>query len=440
MHKPHKILFITFLVLMIIPAIQRKFEIWKPKTLNGSFTLAHYEPLNTKKWLDGSFQEQYDKYLEDHIGFRTRFIRLINTIDFRLFRKSNAELVRLGKNDYLFEQRYINSYLGMDKIDDNILLDHVKRAKRVQDSLEARGVHFLVITAPGKGWYYPEYLPSKYNKVKKGISNYESVIEKFNVSGINYIDFNDLFMRMKDTVSYSLFPKCGVHWSINSMRYVVDSIINYAESNLKVDLPDLIIDSIDYTTKPRITDYDIGDALNMNYKIPQDTLAYPYFSFKNDSTKIKPKLLVIGDSFYWTFFNAQFAKELFDYNRFWYYNKEAFGALQLPFDYIDRKKEIEESDLVVIWSTEAAYHNFDLGFVNSYIDIIEGRYEKPKPIGTGREARIKYYISLIKNNSQWLSAVQDKAVERGIALEEMIRKDAEYMVDQEEKTGDKIGD
>lgn len=433
MHKLHKILFILFLIILSFSAIQRKFEIWKPKNLNGSYTLAHYETFSISKWIDGSFQAQYDKYLEDHIGFRTRLIRFYNTIDFRLFRKSHANLVRIGKDDVLYEERYILSCLGLDFAKEAELTDKVLRTKRVQDSLEAKGVNFLVITAPGKGWYYPEYLPKPYDDIKKGNTNYEYVTDLFKKHDINNLDFNALFMDMKDTTSYALFPKCGVHWSYNSMRYVVDTIIKYCNTNFEFDLPQLIIDSVDKTIKPRVTDYDIGDALNLNYKIPQDTLLYPYFSFNHDTTITKPKLLVIGDSFYWTFFNAHFAVELFDYNRFWYYNENAFGSLQLPFEYIDRKKEIEESDLILIWSTEAAYHNFDLGFVNSYIQILEGYYTKPEKLESGREGRIQYYISMIKNNKQWLGDVKEKARERGIPLEEMIRKDAEYMVDQENK-------
>ena len=427
--------------MLTLPAIQRKFEIWKPKTLNGSFTLAHYEEFSLTKWFDVSFQQQYDKYLEDHIGFRTRYIRFFNTIDFHLFKKSHANGVLIGENNFLYEERYINSYLGRNYIEEKTLFEKAIKTKLVQDSLAAHGVHFLVITAPGKGWYYPEYLPKPYYKIQKTNTNYEFMTVKFKELGINNIDFNSLFVLMKDTVFYPLFPKCGVHWSYASMQYVVDSIIQYCEKNMLIDLPDMFIDSVEYTTKPRFTDYDIGDALNINYKIPQDTLVYPHFSFKSDSTKTKPRFLAIGDSFYWTFYNGGFANNLFSKNRFAYYNNELHGYKKGSFSDVVRKKEVKDADLIVIWTTESQYHDFDMGFVDDLKRYFELGWDSLDNVTIDEhEELIQFYIMQIKSSAEWLEHIKAKALENNIDLEEMIRLDAEYMVKQEEKTGDKIGD
>jgi SGNH hydrolase-like domain, acetyltransferase AlgX len=433
MHKLHKILFIIFLVLLTVPAIQKEFEIFKVKNLNGSFSLAHYEPFEIAKWFDGSFQQQYDKYLEDHIGLRTRFVRFFNTIDFHLFKKSHANGVLIGNNSFLFEKRYIRSALGLKEIDEQQLLEKVQHTKEVQDSLLSKGVQFLVITAPGKGWYYPEYIPKPYRNLKKENTHYEFVSQKFKVYGINNIDFNTLFLEMKDTVSYPLFPKCGVHWTYGSMQYVADSLINYCEKNMNIDLPDMIIDSVEYSKKPRFTDYDIGDALNINYKIPQDTLIYPSFSFKNDSTKTKPRLLVIGDSFYWTFYNGHFASNLFSQNRFAYYNNELHGYKKGTFSEAVRKKGVKNADIIMIWTTESQYHDFDMGFVDDMQRYFEMGWDSLDNHKIDeREELIQFYVQQIQNSAEWLEHIKVKAKENNVSLKEMLRRDAEYMVEQEE--------
>ena len=418
----------------MLPALQKQFKFMKEKKLNGSYSLAYYEPFACQKWLDGSFQQQYDKYLEDHIGFRTRIIRFFNTLDFRLFKKSHAKLVRIGKENYLYEERYINSYLGLDHADTSMLLDKIRKTKLVQDSLTARGVHLLVITAPGKGWYYPEYLPKPYDKIQKGKTNYEFVTSKFKEYGIYNIDFNSLFMKMKGTASIHLYPKGGVHWSFHSMEYVVDSLVKYIETNLSVDLPDLMIDSVDYTKRPRYTDYDIGDALNINYKIPLDTMVYPYFSFRNDSTKNKPKALFVGDSYYWQLSQCGAINGLFQKEDFWYYLKKVHRENVMPSNLFDLKTEVENSDLVILLANEAQSADYDFGFVTKMNTIFEKGWDNYVPVYADEyEKKVQFYIQKIKNDPNWLNHVIEKAKTNSISVDDMIRQDAEYMVEQERK-------
>lgn len=433
MKKLHKILFILFIILLILPALQKQFKIFKIRGLNGSYTLANYEPLNINKWFDGSFQKQYDKYLEDHVGMRNMFIRIYNQIDFSLFRISHANKVQIGKEDYLFETRYINSYLGIDQADTVMLLNKIRKTKRVQDSLAAKGVEFLIITAPGKGYYYPEYLPEKYDTVTKKRTNYEFITQKFKEYNINNIDFNSYFIKAKDTTQHPLYTQCGVHWSFNSMRYVVDSIINYLEVKMNKDLPDMVIDSVEYTTKPRFTDYDIGDALNIYTKISDDTLLYPTFSYKEDTSFFKPRAIIIGDSYYWQLSQSGGIKEMFNAENFWYYFKEVYREKKYPADMFDIKTEIENSDLVILLTNEAQSHDYDCGFVNKINSIFDQGWDKYQPLTINeKEKMIQYYIQQINSNSNWLEQIKKKARKNNITVEKQTRLDAEYMVEKSE--------
>ena len=47
--------------------------------------------------------------------------------------------------------------------------------------------------------------------------------------------------------------------------------------------------------------------------------------------------------------------------------------------------------------------------------------------------KIKNYEESIRRTPEWLADVKKKALERNIPLDTMIRKDAEYLVEQEKK-------
>jgi hypothetical protein len=56
---------------------------------------------------------------------------------------------------------------------------------------------------------------------------------------------------------------------------------------------------------------------------------------------------------------------------------------------------------------------------------------KEKPLLNDYEKRIQYFISCIRADGKWLNSVEEKAKQRQITLDSMIRLDAIYMVEQE---------
>ena len=97
---------------MVFPAIQKKYAIFQVKKLDGDFVLTEKPVFSWTDWFDGRFQMTYDKYLEDHIGFRDFLVRLTNQIDYSLYRIPHAEGVIVGKDDQLIEYDYIRAYTG----------------------------------------------------------------------------------------------------------------------------------------------------------------------------------------------------------------------------------------------------------------------------------------------------------------------------------------
>ncbi len=116
MKRLEKILVVAVFIVLVLPSIQKEYPIFRVKKLDGDFVLAEKPVFNRTDWYNGSFQTAYDKYLEDHIGFRDFLVRLTNQIDYSLFRVPHAEGVLVGKNDQLFEYDYIREYVWDDFI------------------------------------------------------------------------------------------------------------------------------------------------------------------------------------------------------------------------------------------------------------------------------------------------------------------------------------
>jgi len=92
-----KTLIISLLILAFLPAIQKEFKIIPLSPLNGASISKEKSNFEIQSWFDGSFQQNFDSWLEENIGFRNWFVRLFNQIDFSLFNKLHAAKVVIGK-------------------------------------------------------------------------------------------------------------------------------------------------------------------------------------------------------------------------------------------------------------------------------------------------------------------------------------------------------
>ncbi|MCX6296805.1 MAG: hypothetical protein NTX97_12230, partial [Bacteroidetes bacterium] len=208
-----KYLFIFLLLLILIPGIQQRFPFFDPAPLNGSFHLAEVPSFSWSTWFSGDFQTKFEKGLEPTIGFHNSFVRLNNQINYSLFNFASARNVIVGKDHCLYEEYYITSTLGNDYVNEDSIKAKIEKIKFVQDELERRGKHLLILLAPSKASYFPEFIPDRYHPEIKKTTNYNILCKLLGNSRLNYIDFNSYFLKLKKTSPYPLFSKQGTHWS-----------------------------------------------------------------------------------------------------------------------------------------------------------------------------------------------------------------------------------
>ncbi|MDD4739331.1 MAG: hypothetical protein PHG98_05200, partial [Bacteroidales bacterium] len=95
--------------------------------------------------------------------------------------------------------------------------------------------------------------------------------------------------------------------------------------------------------------------------------------------------------------------------------------------FTDMHKIIDKFDIIVFFQTEQNLH--DLGF--SFIERLYASF-LPNINEEEKEIRVKYYIDLIKEDPKWYESVKEKAKKWNKPLEEALRIDATYMLEQEQ--------
>ena len=423
-------------LVLLFPYIERQTDMITEEKLHGHFERVAKPSFSWAGWMDNAFQSSYGKWLEQTIGLRPFFVNVYNQYRYSLFEQISASGAFLGKDRVLFQTSYLNSFMGYDYLGASAIKKSVRKMKLVQDELARRGKLFFFVIAPGKAFYYPEYLPDSVRLSRRDTTNYQVFANQLGSQGVNHIDFLDYFLKAKDTTQYPLYPRTGTHWSGYGVVKVCDSLLSYVEANTEYDLVDYtIVKGVSTKTDLRHTDDDIEKGLNLALDIPDWEMYYPELSFGDTAGKSKPIILDIGDSYnqsFWGFY--PFFQQVFSNDsRFWYYYRTSQwpGITNVSGPHLkdlDLSEKLNEYDIVMIVATEANLHYNGYGFVEDAFRCIT---DPGKAQEKQRQKEIEGYISTIKKDPKWLKSVKEKAKAKGIGLEEMIRKDAIWMVDRE---------
>jgi len=425
-----KLLLVIILAVFFIPATVHKFNLYPEEPLKGAVKEARDPLFSVKDWLSGKYQLNKERYIDQHFGFRNTLVRIYNQYLYMFFEKANARSVIIGKSNYLFEENYIKAYFGYDFAGDSLISERIRKAMFLQDTLESFNTTFIMVFAPGKGSFYPEYLPEQY--LRKNLkTNYTTYMEAVNKYNLNHIDFNRYFIDNRFKSPHPLFPKHGTHWSYYGACLASDSIIKYIESARKTDLPDIFWNEIK-TDRAKYEDYDIGDGLNLLYPLEKELLAYPAVQFESSSGKTKPSVLLVGDSFSWVLVNLGLSASFKNID-FWYYNTEIYQIHEntidppVPADSTDILAEIEKHDVVLIMAGESTLPDMGWGFIENAFESYhsESYREKRNKIYQAEILKLEQYI---RSDSIWMAGIEKKAAERSISIDSMITLDAQYVV------------
>jgi hypothetical protein len=382
MEKQTKIknyLFGGIMLLLLLPMLQESLTIFKLEPLKGAIETVEKPEFSFETWKTGEFQKNYEKYVNANVGFRSTLIRINNQQAFSFYGEAKANGVIVGKENYLYEKNYLKAYLGTDFIGDKNIEKQTCKLRKIQDTLQKLHKDLLIVLAPGKGTFFPEYMPDYCAKQKRKKTNYSSYLRAMKAQQINFIDFNRWFLQMKPTSKYPLYGKAGIHWSKYGEYLAADSLINVIGKMRNLPMTQIILDQLEVKKVNEQGDYDIGEGMNLFFTMNTYPMAYPRFHFKKPTNFQKsPKVLVVSDSYYWGMFNFGMSREVFDNGQFWYYNQEIYpNSFESPITVseIDIQSEVEKNELVVIICTDANLYKFGFGFIDQ---LYEKYYTRDK--------------------------------------------------------------
>ncbi len=425
------ILLIFILVLLLVPLAQSLTHLIKEKRLEGFFRLKDkptLKDLSAKSWFNGSYQEETTRRIEDHAPFRNTLFRIHNQYDYSIFGITHALGFIRGKKGNLIEEDYINEYTGRFFIGKNTINKKLDRMKEVYQDLKKKNVNMILVIEPGKASFYPEYIPDHYRPRNRTITNYEYMVSGLRERNIPFLDLNRYFLQMKDTSRYPLFPKYGMHWSIYGMWHALDTLTGYIKYATGMQLPVIRYHGLIVSDSLRESDDDIGVLLNLIFPLPRTTAAYPIADIEDNPEKRNLSVLVIADSYYVNIEKLA-SKKLFARQEFWYYNSKVYPHV-IDTDnpvYVDKSSlepKLQEFNIVLLMVSEINLHcmlwNF---FDEAWLAFHSGYQEDP----------VYKIENSIRNDREWFRFLVAKAHAQGHPLEEMIRMDAEYMYNTQDK-------
>jgi len=364
-------LFGLVLALLLLPWLEQNEHIFEPKPLGGVQPNSQNVKFSAAQWRSAKFQEGQEAYIRDHFGLRPFMVRFYNELFDRLFGEYQANGVIMGKDGYLFEENYLLAASGQDYIGPDSINELVQTLGLVQRDLMKSGKKLLVCIAPGKGSFYPDKMPDAYHYNGSTGRNYPEFVRYLIAEKIPLFDVQDWFLKMKATVPYPLYPKTGIHWSSYGEYLVADSLIKQVSALSQKQLPSLKLLRIEQDNKPRDRDDDIELGMNLLRNLPDFKMAYPKFKVQPMKAGQKaPRVLVIGDSFYYGMYNWGMMQHVFAGGEFWYYNHERLvpgKATAFIEDIRDYAKEVQQFDVVVVLLTEANLPRFGFGMQQAYL-------------------------------------------------------------------------
>jgi len=421
-------IFIFIVVISLMPLVQSVTSVVKFDKLDGSYQVAVAPKFIWKHWFTGNFQHKMETYLDQQAGFREFLIRLSNQLRYNFFKQSQANGVIVGKDDYLFEEAYIHAHFGYDYVGRESVSRKLDLLKEIQTILKSRGTDIVLVLAPGKASFYPEKIPDNYS-LRKGWSHTNYYLYRNGVLArkINHIDVNNWFVQAKDSSKYNLYPKTGIHWSRYGELLFLDSLMSYL-NQLKpnFELPDVELIPGELSEEMRFTDEDIEEGMNILFDIQDDPIYYPSFKINYPQNQRKPKGMFLADSYFSNLYDDTISLRIFDNAAFWYYNREIYFYGNGPIDYFDNDliQSLNGLDYIVMIITESNLKDLGFGFIEQYHTALTD------PDRFRYEFKIREVEHAMWNNPDWLAQLQSKAKNSGKTLEQVMREDALYIIEE----------
>jgi len=426
----------AILLFLAVPWLQQEFNLIKVKPLDGFYGKATWAPFDINDWLDGKFQAGTEKYFNENFGLRNTCVRVNNQVSFNLFQLTGAANVVVGKNNYLYGDGYLTGYYGKDFIGEKKIDENIRKLKVVREALKKKNIDLIVVFVPGKARFFPEFLPEE-PKQNTTITNYEYYSKVLTGSGVPFLNLIPYFQRLKSTTPYPLFPKTGIHWTRYGADLALDTMIHFIENVKHYPLPHLNFSNYQVQDSCQGSDDDIEKGMNLLYPIPKYKMTVADVQV-DTAHAIRPRMLTLGDSYFWNIYGSGLAIQVFTEPKFWYYYTDLYLPCQCPpkkKEEVDLQQEIEKQDVIILFANDSKTVDFGGGFIDDAYDLYANNGAGVKERMKAKEDYIKRKIAEIRANPEWMEGLKKQASDRNVTLESfiLVTANAQYEIERAKK-------
>ena len=384
--RTQAILFALTALLLFAFAIQQQTGLFKFKELNGVVDSSPKPEWTWHNFVDGGLQDSTEAYLQQNFGFREPLTRFYNQTEWALFRYSQVaedQRIVITDDNWIFEPWTVEEYyqshayqFAKDSLEMAEKLEaEAQRILKLQQLLEPYHTRLFVAMLPGKELVCGEHMPKNTEYfMEKKITAYDFYRTRFKELDVNHIDLGEWFVQMKDTVNYPLFPQTGTHWSNLAAIYATDTLIRYMEHLSDSNMVNIITSDIfQRTLKP---DADLESLMNLIWPIQKRPNMLATATYDFDTTAWRPRLITVGDSFYWNILNFTPVWDVFESVPYWYYFSTAYFddddlKVTHKISDLDVLQEVIDADFVMLSYSTVALYKMSNGFSEALLAKLE---------------------------------------------------------------------
>lgn len=286
-----------FILVIISPLYVNLIGIELNPKLSENRTKAAFPELK----LTENFSSKFESYFNDNYPLRSYFIQANSWIKTKLFKVSpNPQLAVFGKNNFMYYSRQddaiYNSYSHKDTLSDLHLLWALNHQKEIKDTLNAKGIEYVVCFFPNKHTIYPEYTPRRMQmQIGEDASLADQITTYFKTNNFDIVDVREQLLKKKK--KDQLYLKYDTHWNNKGAFYAYQELFNQLYPKLQIKPYEL--DEFNLTLHP-VDNGDLSHMMGINQMEIPDMA--PVFEFKHqeksyitENTNLPNTIITIND-------------------------------------------------------------------------------------------------------------------------------------------------
>lgn len=346
-----KILILLFSIIILLPIVFFNTDSKKTMIMENRRVIAFPKKFSSKKM---------DNYISDNIGFKNEMLFIKKIIDYKIFNRFHFKNLSRGKNNhYFFHDKPTDpNFSGKEKMSKRELALYTSSFIDVKNFFESYGAKFYLVAMPNKESVYPEFYTNSISKEKDNL--YDKAFKILEKKDINSLHLKEMLLREKKNNNYPLYYKIinTAHWNNNGAFVGYTNIMKMFKKdfqNLKIltrndfNITQTEVKRSVFNSPPALAflqkymDATKETYFNFKQKYPKNItliknkplfLVYdknsphPSFNYTYHDIENKKTLLIIGDSYIYSFMLPWIA--------------HSFKKVYFVYNYLGDKKYIEK--------------------------------------------------------------------------------------------------